>query len=538
MNENNTGISRRGFLLSSVAAAAASRISFGAAGPGTTYYVDSGRGSDGNPGTSSGKAWKTLAKVNETLFKPGDRILLASNSRFTGQLMPKGSGALDNGRPLPFVIDAYGKGAKPLIDAEGRAEATLYLHNVEYWEVSNLEILNKGVDRKPRRAGVYVHLEDFGTASHIYIRDLYVHDVNGSLVKRQGGGAGISWRNGGRSKKSRFDDLLIEGCRVQRCERNGIMGWGYTNREEWFPSLNVVVRNNLLEEVPGDGIVPIGCDGVLVEHNTMRNCPRMLPDSEAAAGMWPWGCDNAILQFNEVSDHKAPWDAQGFDSDWDCRNTVIQYNYSHDNDGGFLLVCNNGGAPADRAINIDTIVRYNFCVNDGIRPAPAARFKKEQQYFTPTFHISGPVKNTRIYNNILYVPEKPTPAIDRTMIKMDNWGGPWPVDTYFANNIFYVEGRTRYIWGGSTGNRFAHNLYYGTQEDAPEDRWAIHGDPLFVSAKSAAAGFETLKGFMLKKGSPCIGAAGPVANNGGRDFFGRPVGVTGPHNVGVSEQPE
>ena len=33
-----------------------------------------------------------------------------------------------------------------------------------------------------------------------------------------------------------------------------------------------------------------------------------------AAGIWPWSCDNTLVQFNEVSGHKAPWDAQGFDS--------------------------------------------------------------------------------------------------------------------------------------------------------------------------------------------------------------------------------
>jgi hypothetical protein len=128
--------------------------------------------------------------------------------------------------------------------------------------------------------------------------------------------------------KPRFDDLLIEGCHIVRCERNGIIGSGYWRRDQWYPSLNVVIRKNLLEQVPGDGIVPIACDGALVEHNVMRDCPRLLPDGDAAAGIWPWSCDNTVIQFNEVSDHKSPWDAQGFDSDWNCRNTIIQYNYA------------------------------------------------------------------------------------------------------------------------------------------------------------------------------------------------------------------
>ena len=36
-----------------------------------------------------------------------------------------------------------------------------------------------------------------------------------------------------------------------------------------------MIRGNLIEEVPGDGIVPIGCDSTLIEYNVMRDCPDM-----------------------------------------------------------------------------------------------------------------------------------------------------------------------------------------------------------------------------------------------------------------------
>ena len=497
---------------------------------GTTYYVNNIEGDDGNEGTLPQRAWKSLKKVNETIFKPGDRILFAANSRYAGQLKPQGCGALIDGEIHRIVIDMYGEGKKPRIDARGKYESALYLYNVEYWQVCNLEITNMGAERQAGRMGVYVHINNFGTANHIHLKNLFVHDVNGSLVKKKGAGHGISWRNEGAEKKSRFDGLLIEDCHLIRCERNGIMGRGYWERDKiWHPSLNVVVRNNLLEEIPGDGIVPIGCDGALIEHNVMRNCTRLLPEGDAAAGIWPWGCDNTIIQFNEVSDHKAPWDAQGFDSDWDCRNTIIQYNYSHDNEGGFLLICNNGGAREPVAINTGTIVRYNISVNDGLRAIG------KHAGFSPCFHISGPVKNTRIYNNIIYVPQKPDLKIDRTMIKMDNWGGPWPEDTYFANNIFYVEGATHYDWGESINHIFEHNLYYGKHENAPDGKNAVTKDPLFVSPESASAGFETLSGFMLQKDSPCINAGIRIDNNGSRDFWGNAVAKDGPHTIGAYE---
>lgn len=435
-----------------------------------------------------------------------------------------------NGIPNPIVIGRYGEGARPRLDGDGKAGSTVYLYNVEYWEVSDLEITNTGPERKPGRRGVHVHIKDFGTAHHIHLKNLFIHDVNGSIFKKKGGGGAILWQNEGETEKSRFDGLLIENCHLKRCTRNGINARGYWKRDEWHPNLNVVIRRCLLEEIPGDGIVPIACDGALVEHNVMRDCPRLLESGDAAAGIWPWSCDNTVIQFNEVSDHKAPWDAQGFDSDWNCRNTLIQYNYSHDNEGGFLLVCNNGDAtPPSNVGNHGTVVRYNISVNDGLRQAPT-----HQGVFSPTFHISGPCKNTQIYNNVIFINRKPNDKIDKTILKMDNWGGPWPEDTVFANNIFYLQDTASFQFGEDKRTLFTNNAYYGTINNLPADSAACTLDPKFQHLPLRAPdGFEELKAFLLQKGSPCIGAGRPIPNNGARDFFGNAVAKDGPRCIGA-----
>jgi hypothetical protein len=485
----------------------------------TEYYVDSRHGSDQATGATPETAWESLAPVNERVFKPGDKILLKAGSRFTGQLKPQGSGAFDGGQVRSIVIDRYGEGPKPRIDGQGIMPAAVHLFNVECWEIHNLEITNTGHERKANRRGVLIEIENFGTARHIQLRDLYIHDVNGSLVKKRGGGSAIKWRNGGQRVRSRFDGLLIEGCHLARCERNGINASGYTRRSEWYPSLHVVIRNNLLERIPGDGIVPIGCDGAVVEHNVMRDCPRLLPKGEAAAGIWPWSCDNTIIQHNEVSDHKAPWDGQGFDSDWNCRNTVIQYNYSHDNEGGFLLICNNGGRGMPQNVgNTGTVVRYNISVNDGLRSEPTHR-----GVFSPTFHISGPCRDTRIYNNLVYINEKPAAQMDRTLVEMDNWGGPWPEDTVFWNNIFYTEEWTSYENGKATGTKFERNLYFGEHRNRPERANAILADPKFIGSEPGATGRDSLKRFRLAPDSPCLGGGRVVTGSGNVDFFGTPL---------------
>ena len=501
-----------------------------AASPAAIYHVDSLTGDDSRSGLTPTAAWQSLAKVNSVTFQPGDQILFKAGTRYQGQLAPRGSGNMVDDRPNPIVIGRYGEGARPRIDGEGKVDSTLYLFNVEYWEVSGLEITNTGPQRKPGRRGVHVHIKDFGTAHHIQLKDLFIHDVNGSIYKKKGGGGAILWQNEGKETKSRFDGLLIEDCHLKRCTRNGINARGYSKRDNWYPNLNVVVRRCLLEEIPGDGIVPIACDGALVEHNVMRDCPRLLETGDAAAGIWPWSCDNTVIQFNEVSDHKAPWDAQGFDSDWNCRNTLIQYNYSHDNEGGFLLVCNKGGVTTPANIgNQGTVVRYNISVNDGLRQATT-----HKGVFSPTFHISGPCKNTKIYNNVIYINRKPDNNIDRTIVEMDNWGGPWPEDTVFANNIFYVEDAASFQFGKDKRTVFRNNVYYGKIDHRPDDSAPCVQNPMFRQRPNAAPeGFEALKAFMLQKDSPCIGAGLPIPDNGGRDFFGNPVPTDGPTSVSV-----
>ena len=494
----------------------------------TEYYVDSENGSDHAAGTSPEAAWRTLAPVNDAVLRPGDKLLFKAGSSFAGQLKPVGRGT----KEAPILIGMYGKGAKPRIDGEGAFEAAVYIYNTEYVTVENLEVTNTGKTAKPRRRGVKVHIKDFGTAHGITLRNLYIHDVNGSIFKKQGGGGAVFWHNEGTKTKSRFDGLLIEDCHFKRCVRNGVNARGYGNRSVWYPSLNVVVRRCLLEEIPGDGIVPIACDGALIEHNVMRDCTRLLEPGDAAAGIWPFSCDNTVIQFNEVSDHKAPWDAQGFDSDWNCRNTLIQYNYSHDNEGGFLLVCNNGKYKSPgNAGNIGTVVRYNISVNDGLRPEPT----RAKGMFSPTFHISGPCRDTQIYNNLIYITKKPNPSIDRTLLQMDNWGGPWPEDTKFWNNIFVTEDRTTYDNGKATGTEFKNNLYFGRHENRPADPMAIVADPRFVGAEKMATGRETLSRFGLASDSPCIGKGIVVPDFGGRDFFGRAVPDDRPPSLGPIE---
>jgi hypothetical protein len=478
-------------------------IACGSPANATTYFLDSQSGDDAHGGTSQTQAWKTLDRVNAQVFQPGDQVLLKAGSRFTGQLRPQGSGKLEGGKSVPITISKYGDGPKPRLDGEGKVLDTLLLRNVEFWEISALEITNLGTNRAPWRTGVRVVSDGFGKMRHIHLRKLFVHDVNGDLRKEQEG-CGIYFESRGRNQ-SHFDDLRIENCHVVRTDRNGICqrGGGRTR------SVGVVIRGNLLEDIGGDGIKIWGSNGALVEHNVIRG-GRMRCD-DYAAGIWPFDSDDTLIQFNEVSGMKGTKDGQGFDSDYLCRRSVFQYNYSHDNEGGFFLICAPG-----HSYNEDTVIRYNISQNDGLN-------------FARVFHLSG-AKNTKIYNNTIYV----GPKQNLPLVLCNDWDGGSAQDTFFYNNIFYVDGRVTYDFGKSQNTIFESNVFYGAHENPPADPHAITNRPALLQPGSGAAGLDSLRGYQLRDAAACLPGR-PVAANGGLDFYGSRLADQQPPCRGAAE---
>ena len=294
--------------------------------------------------------------------------------------------------------------------------------------------------------------------------------------------------------------------------------------------MHVVIRGNDLEDIGGDGIKPFGCDGALVENNRVYRAGQRCPDY--SAGIWPWSCDRTIIQYNEVSFFHGTRDGQAFDSDGNCRDTVFQYNYSHDNDGGFLMMCDDGawGAPESLG-NRGTVVRYNISQNDRSR----------------IIHLTGPITGARIYNNVIFLGKE----LHQPLFLFTDYHG-FPDGIYVANNIFYVEGSCRYSqgtsrhwngtyedvpgWGNSKNIRFEANSYFGNHANPPEDARAVRNDPLMLHPGSGGAGFSTLVGYQLREGSPCLRAGVPVSDGPRQDFWGHPAPLGAAPNIGADQR--
>lgn len=77
---------------------------------GNKYYV-SNNGNDTYNGLTIANAWKTIAKLNATLFYPGDSILFECNGLWRDALLFTSSG----NSTVCITYGSYGEGEKPKI---------------------------------------------------------------------------------------------------------------------------------------------------------------------------------------------------------------------------------------------------------------------------------------------------------------------------------------------------------------------------------------------------------------------------------------
>lgn len=423
----------------------------------TNYYFDAKNGSDNNIGTSPEYPFKRLSKIADLKISGGDSILLKSGCEFTEQLFYAGKGKVGH----PVVIGKYGGQKNPFLKGDAGQMAMVHLYNSENVVVRDLEISNRGDRPVYGLSGLKVEVKNYGDAQNTVVDNLYIHDIGGGLEINKGGGAAIFLQNArdDDSIPSRFVNFRIENCVIKNSERDGIRMSGQWIRSKWYPNKGVIIRNNLIDGVPGDGIVVVGCDSALIEYNTLRNFPEVLLPSEACDGIWPWSSDNTLVQFNVVSDHHSIVDGYAYDSDWNCLNTVFQYNLSYNNVGGFMLVIATNNWPEGWSVNgnTDTQIRYNISINDGLR-----NYKTENRYFSPVIHLTGLTRNTNIEKNIFYFYPKPGAQIDRTVLHFTNHDHTFGAGDIFRNNFIFTSEPTIFAKEErSANNQYSGNLFIG-----------------------------------------------------------------------------
>jgi hypothetical protein len=542
----------------------------------TTYYVDSAKGNDSATGTSIAAPWKSLTKVSGTTFSPGDTILLKAGSRWSGQeLHPRGSGTAAQ----YIKIDRYDSGARPRIDGNGvqavcqLGAAPVGAHPVygvvnlvdqDYWEIRNIEVTNSFQlkDNICFMVGIKVrNTANHVFANHIYIGNTVVHDVTGHVGPTGDApyeaNAGIAitsdmnpanscpiWPNACPANPA-YDGITIENNTVYSVDRIAIyvgpdwaLGAPYDNYS-LFPRRmsNVAIRGNLLHDIGADGILTVMSAFVTIENNVLHDSgTRIISAGGVSAGIWTAMTEYSVIQHNEVYRYALPGpdgaqvvrDGEAFDTDWGTTYQTIQYNYSHDNGGGFLLICEV--EPPGGPVVIDNLrVRYNLSYNDGLPSSAHAVFRFDCGNGT---FPAGP-DGADINNNLIYTSATATiNAFYANTARIDG-------TAYLYNNIFYVPA------GGALQFRdfapcdqggvcFGANVYSGSLAGAsvpPDATAANRFDPMFVNPAPPGIGRSSADGLRLRAGSPALHSGYPpgwgidgASNLGPIDFWGNAVG--------------
>jgi hypothetical protein len=505
-----------------------------------TWYVDCSASTAGNG--SVAHPFNSPSSANLLTLGPGDRVLFRLGTSCSGMLAPKGDGAPGD----PIVIGTYPSewrgGGPATINGGGTVVAAVWLADMSYVTVENLQLTNAG-DSVGIHRGLYF-TSDAGPVSGITARGLDVFDVD-SNPSFSGGkhGGGIVGET--LSAAARFSNVLIVGNQVHDVSRQGITVYGTTSGSRppatspWpQASTSVVIQGNTVQRVQGDGIVPLGTDGALVQFNVLKQgnlagynfaSPRM----DCSAGIWAWDANNTIIQYNEVSDmvygpstdpnSLNGCDGEGFDADANQDGTVIQYNYSHDNGGGFVLLCTDHSPHR-------VVIRYNLSVDDNatFNPAPCAL-----DFNPATSNLSG----VEMYNNTIVAP---TPrvttelneALARALVAFDG-------SFAFLDNIVDATSGDAVNHSFPCGGNCTNNLFYGMPVPSTATS-SVTADPQFVAAKLRGPGLWMANGFRLRPTSPAIGAGVTISSGyppaAAHDFFGRPI--SNPPSIGFSEGPQ
>ena len=391
-----------------------------AASTGTTYYVSSTHGDDGNAGTDQNHPWKTLDKVNAiaTDLKPGDSVLLERGSTFQDQYLhiKDTSGTAD----APITIADYGDAsAKPVIAAngvkgsrwyqnyrasvgnhqnKGTVSSAILLKDVSYITVKNLEITNddpdvydpidtwkwtdtadsdgtkldRSADRMDR-TGVAGIAENGTTMSHVTLEGLNIHDVDGNIYNKHMANGGIYFMaHYARENKNAADNTWLQN-HISRFDHITIKNNIVKDVDRWGIAVGYTAYLNFIDAAWGDGsidddlIAKYGQTNVTIENNYVKGA-----GGDAITLMY---CDRPVIQYNvgdSVSKHMndvdyphdrehggryGGWVAAGI-WPWRCKAPIFQYNEMYNN---LNSEHGNGDGQAwDADYGDGTLYQYNY----------------------------------------------------------------------------------------------------------------------------------------------------------------------------------
>lgn len=441
------------------------------------HYLDCERGDDARDSLRPESAWKSLARASSYTYQPGDSLLIRRSSVCAGLLWPKGSGS--EGKPI--TLGAYGVGDLPRIVGTGQ-EAGLKLHDQQYWIIKNLNVTG----------GNHFGIIIGGSApqlSHFRLTDLVVHDVTGEPKTKNSGLVVIVPDD---NANTVFSDVVVDGITVYSTTQwAGIIinGASYSSGSNVKRGPDITVRNSIVHDVAGDGILLACVKNGLVERNVSWNTGMQYTQSIGTPdAIWEWMCENCVVQYNEGFFSDSPGvDGGVFDIDYGNINNTVQYNFAHDSQGYCVSVFGAEGVPG---YSLNSTIRRNLCLNNGRSPRLA---KRQGAVYLSTWD-GGKLAGVQIYSNTIYW----NPPLDTAAIVNEADIDPGAA-RFFRDNLIVSTVST--LLRSNSDLDLSDNLYWTFRRASPS--WVYGGmDLSSLASFQSSTGQERRSHFMNPRLGP------------------------------------
>jgi hypothetical protein len=399
----------------------------------TNHYLDCSAGNDAADSLTPQTAWRTIEKANSLTYQPGDSLLLSRDSRCEGMLWPKGSGT----EQAPIHLGAFGRGALPVI-VGGAESAGLRLSNQQFWEIENLEVIGGSP------YGIHIG----GTAPvmrHFRITNVVVHDVTGTPLSKDSGLLVIAPDDGA---KSRFDDVIVDGVTAYgTSEWAGIIvnGAGFDSTDGQDRGDHIEIRNSMVHDVAGDGILLARVSHGVLEHNVAWYTGMQETQSIGTPNaIWQWRCRDCRVEYNEGYFTDSPGvDGGVFDIDYGDENDLLQHNFGHDSQGYCISVF---GAEGTGGNSIHSEIRQNTCIHNGRSPRLS---KRQGAIFLYTWN-GGKLDGVDIADNtIVWDPPVSVAAVQSTAEFTGNLPNRFTNNTVIAASRSFVSSKSSVQFSGN-----------------------------------------------------------------------------------------